>query len=187
MLWRCHAGMASLSTSRTAFTAILSSSSSRARLAQAYSSTGQNHTGWSRATARRGPRHASTRPLASGPHPDDRSGMRPLEDAPYLDIFDPAFIADPAPTIDAIRRESPLARTPIGVLVVRHANVTGLLADPRLHSSLLDFVKLQGLTEGPIYDSVATSILAVDGPDHTRLRKLVSRAFTPRAVERLRP
>src|SRR5262249_4189765 len=60
-------------------------------------------------------------------------------------------------------------------------------ADPRLRSSLLDFVKVQGLVEGPIYDAVATSILAVDGPDHTRLRKLVSRAFTPRSVERLRP
>jgi len=113
--------------------------------------------------------------------------MRSLDDAPYLDFFDPAFIADPAPAIDAIRRQSCLARTPIGVLVVEHAKVIDLLGDPRLHSSLLDFVRIQGLVDGPIYEAVATSILAVDGPDHTRLRKLVSRAFTPRSVERLRP
>ena len=113
--------------------------------------------------------------------------MKSLDDAPYLNFFDPAFIADPGPVIDAMRKETSVVRTPIGALVIRHANVFDLLADPRLRSSLLDFVKVQGLVEGPIHDAVATSILAVDGPDHTRLRKLVSRAFTPRSVERLRP
>jgi cytochrome P450 len=113
--------------------------------------------------------------------------MRSLDDAPYLDFTDPAFVADPAPAIEAIRRRSCLARTPIGVLVVEHAKVLELLGDPRLHSSLLDFVRLQGLSEGPIHDAVASSLLAVDGPDHTRVRKLVSRAFTQRSVERLRP
>jgi len=112
--------------------------------------------------------------------------MKSLDAAPYLDFFDPAFIADPAPVIDAIRRESPIARTPIGALVVEHATVVALLADARLHSSLLDFVRIQGLVDGPIYEALSMSILAVDGPDHTRLRKLVSRAFTPRSVERLR-
>jgi len=112
--------------------------------------------------------------------------MKSLDAAPYLDFFDPAFIADPAPLIDAIRRESPIARTPIGALVVEHATVVALLADARLHSSLLDFVRIQGLVDGPIYEALSMSILAVDGPDHTRLRKLVSRAFTPRSVERLR-
>jgi cytochrome P450 len=113
--------------------------------------------------------------------------MTSLDEAPYLDFTDPAFVADPAPVIEAIRRQSCLARTPIGALVVEHAKVLELLADPRLHSSLLDFIRLQGLTEGPIHDAVANSLLAVEGPDHTRLRKLVSRAFTPRSVERLRP
>src|SRR5258706_9928700 len=113
--------------------------------------------------------------------------MRSLDAAPSLDFFDPAFVAAPAPAIEAIRRQSCLARTPIGVLVVQHAKVLELLGDPRLHSSLLDFVRIQGLVDGPIYDALATSLLAVDGADHTRLRKLVSRAFTPRSVERLRP
>jgi cytochrome P450 len=113
--------------------------------------------------------------------------MKPLDDAPYLDIFAPEFMADPAPVIEDLRRRSVLARTPIGVLVLEHATVLGLLGDPRLRSSLLDFVRLQGIVEGPIYDAVATSLLAIDGADHTRIRKLVSRAFTPRSVERLRP
>ena len=113
--------------------------------------------------------------------------MRSLDDAPFLDIFDPVFMENPGPPIDEVRRQSCLARTAIGVLVVEHATVLALLGDPRLHSSLLDFLRIQGLDQGPIYDSVATSLLAIDGPDHTRLRKLVSRAFTPRSVERLRP
>jgi hypothetical protein len=113
--------------------------------------------------------------------------MKSLDEAPYLDFFTPEFVANPAPVIDGIRRRSCLARTPIGVLVVEHAKVLELLGDPRLHSSLRDFVRLQGLVEGPVYDGVSNSLLAVDGEDHTRLRKLVSRAFTPRSVERLRP
>jgi cytochrome P450 len=113
--------------------------------------------------------------------------MRSIDDAPFLDIFSPDFLEDPAPIMNDLRARSCLVRTAIGVLVIRHANVFALLADPRLRSSLADFVRVQGLTEGPIYDAVSTSLLAIDGPDHTRLRKLVSRAFTPRAVERLRP
>jgi hypothetical protein len=113
--------------------------------------------------------------------------MKSLDEAPYLDIFAPEFIADPAPAILDARSRSCLARTAIGVLVLEHATVVVLLGDPRLRSSLLDFVRLQGLVDGPIYEGLTTSLLAVDGPDHTRLRKLVSRAFTPRSVERLRP
>jgi cytochrome P450 len=113
--------------------------------------------------------------------------MKPLDEAPFLDLFAPAFLADPGPVIADLRRRTPIARTAIGALVIEHAKVFDLLADPRLRSSLLDFVRLQGLVDGPIYESVAKSLLAVDGEDHTRLRKLVSRAFTPRSVERLRP
>jgi cytochrome P450 len=113
--------------------------------------------------------------------------MTSLDEAPYLDIFDPEFVANPAPRIDALRRQSCLALTPIGALVIQHAKVQELIADPRLRSSLLDFVRLQGIVDGPIHDAVALSLLALDGPAHARLRRLVSRAFTPRAVERLRP
>ena len=113
--------------------------------------------------------------------------MKSLDEAPYLDFLDPAFIADPAPAIERLRGEACLARTPIGVLVIEHAKVQALLADPRLRSSLLDFVRVQGLNDGPIFEAISKSLLAVDGDDHTRLRKLVSRAFTPRSVERLRP
>jgi cytochrome P450 len=113
--------------------------------------------------------------------------VRRIDDAPFLDFLTPEFDADPAAAIAAIRAQSPLARTPIGLVVVGRAEVEALLADPRLESSLVAFVRMQGLTEGPVFDSVARSLLGVDGEDHTRLRRLVSRAFTPRSVEKLRP
>lgn len=113
--------------------------------------------------------------------------MRSLDDAPYIDVFSPAFRADSSADIDAARAHGAVARTAIGVLVVRREEVQALLADPRLESSLLPFARMQGLVEGPMYDGFARSLLAVDGEDHTRLRKLVSHAFTPRSVERLRP
>jgi hypothetical protein len=113
--------------------------------------------------------------------------MRSVEEAPYLDFLSPEFDADPAAALAAVRVQSCLARTPIGAVVVGHAQVEALLADPRLDSSLLPFVRLQGLMEGPLYEFLSRALLSVDGEDHTRLRKLVSRAFTPRSVEVLRP
>jgi cytochrome P450 len=112
--------------------------------------------------------------------------MKALEDAPYLDFLTPEFEANPAAAMGAVRAQSCLARTPIGAVVVEHAQVEALLADPRLDSSLLAIVRLQGLSEGPVFELLSRALLSVDGEDHTRLRKLVSRAFTPRSVEMLR-
>jgi hypothetical protein len=113
--------------------------------------------------------------------------MKSLDDAPYLDFLSPEFEANPTAAVEAVRARACLARTPIGAVVVEHALVEALLADPRLDSSLLAIVRLQGLVDGPIYDFLSRALLSVDGEDHTRLRKLVSRAFTPRSVEVLRP
>jgi len=108
-------------------------------------------------------------------------------DRPYLDFFTPEFEANPAAAMAAVRAQSCLARTPIGAVVVEHARVHALLADPRLDSSLLPIVRMQGLVDGPVYELLSRALLSVDGEDHARLRKLVSRAFTPRSVEVLRP
>jgi cytochrome P450 len=113
--------------------------------------------------------------------------VKSIDDAPFLDFLSPEFEADPGAATDAVRAESCLARTAIGAVVVAHEQVQALLADPRLDSSLLAIVRLQGLTEGPIFELLSRALLSVDGEDHTRLRKLVSRAFTPRSVEALRP
>jgi cytochrome P450 len=46
-------------------------------------------------------------------------------------------------------------------------------------------LEAQGITSGPLWDRVTASILSVNGEDHSRLRRLVSKAFTPRSVARL--
>lgn len=112
--------------------------------------------------------------------------MKTLDDAPFLDIFDEGVWND-ATTIDRLRTESWLARTPIGGLVIGREQVQDLMADRRLRSSLIDFLHLQGVTDGILHDRMRVSLLATEGDDHTRLRKLVSRAFTPRAVDPHRP
>src|SRR3954447_5969548 len=74
-------------------------------------------------------------------------------------------------------------------LVVRYDEARAALNEPRLskdmHAALASSsdVVAEGLP-GPAF---ARHMLSVDPPDHTRLRRLVSSAFTPRRVEQLRP
>lgn len=112
---------------------------------------------------------------------------RALDDAPFLDWFDPAVEADPEPVYADLRRRTAVARTPIGVAVIRREEVHRLLGDPRLISSIPHLVRAQGVTEGYLHDMMASSVIAIDGPEHTRVRRLVSRSFTPRAADRHRP
>lgn len=113
--------------------------------------------------------------------------MATLEDAPYIDFFDPAIAADPDPFYADLRARTAVARTPLGVAVVRRDEVRALLADPRLISSIPHLVRIQGVGEGRLHDMVSSSVIAIDGTDHTRLRRLVSRSFTPTAAARHRP
>ncbi len=69
--------------------------------------------------------------------------------------------------------------------VLRDAEVEACLRDPRFLAA--DLMALNGLTEGPLWEWWNSVMFSKNPPEHTRLRKLVSRAFTPRSVERLRP
>jgi cytochrome P450 len=113
--------------------------------------------------------------------------MRTLDEAPYLDLFDPAFQADPGATMSRLRRQAPLIRTPIGVLIVERDRVQEFLRERSLHGALMHLVRLQGVNDGPLYDMAASSLLAQEGEDHTRIRRLVSKSFTPRAADGHRP
>jgi cytochrome P450 len=109
--------------------------------------------------------------------------VKTIDDAPYLDMFSEDFQADPAPAIEELRAQSWLVRTPIGGFAIGRSQVQALLADRRLRSSVPDIVRMQGVTDGPLFDALTNSIIALEGEDHVRVRKLVSRAFTPRAVD----
>jgi cytochrome P450 len=79
-----------------------------------------------------------------------------------------------------------LARLPLGYAVTRYEDVAAVLRDRRFHSALSAAPALAGV-EGPLQERQQRSILAMDGAEHTRLRRLASPAFTPRATDRLRP
>lgn len=106
-----------------------------------------------------------------------------------FDPRDPAFRADPYPTYDAIREQTPVLQTPIGLLVLsRHADTVRLLhhpttsTDQRNSSLYAAFVESSGIDP---FEGREPSFLFLDPPDHTRLRGLVSHAFTPRRVRDL--
>jgi cytochrome P450 len=79
-----------------------------------------------------------------------------------------------------------LARTPLGYAVMNHSDVSAILRERRFHSALSLLPAMAGV-EGPIRQRQQRSILALEGAEHDRLRRLASPAFTPRATDRLRP
>lgn len=113
--------------------------------------------------------------------------MRALDEAPFVDVFSPDFNAEPAVVVDELRDRSGVVRTPIGAMVIRRDLVQGLLSDRRLRSAVPDIVRMQGVVDGPIHELVGDSLLAKEGAVHARIRKLVNRSLTPKAVDRHRP
>ena len=100
------------------------------------------------------------------------------DDLVMLDITDPAL--DPhGPEIRAARAAHWCARTPMGLAVLRHDKLTMLLGDRRLVQGSHRILTAQGLTTGPLVEWMNTMILSMEGDDHLRVRRLVSRAFTP--------
>jgi cytochrome P450 len=106
-------------------------------------------------------------------------------------LFDPLlpeFHANPYPFYHRLRTEAPVHWSPMGLWVLtRYDDVVTALRDPRFGRAgfepLLDAVYGDGIVTGEL----PPSMLFRDPPDHTRLRSLVSRAFTPRVVEGMRP
>jgi cytochrome P450 len=112
-------------------------------------------------------------------------------DVGAFDPHQPAFADDPYPFYAALRREAPVHYVPSirEWWVTRYRDVRAMLDDRRLGRRLpseesgpppLPIAALGGAPRPP-------SLLRLEPPDHTRLRGLVNRAFTPRVVADLRP
>jgi cytochrome P450 len=112
-----------------------------------------------------------------------------------FDPTDRAFIADPYPALAALRKagavhyDERLCR----YLVTRHADVRACLRDRRLGRNFRHVGSEDEFNAEPLdprwqdfWDVERWSLLFIEPPDHTRIRKLVASAFTPRAVEAMR-
>ncbi|MFI7603377.1 cytochrome P450 [Actinoplanes sp. NPDC049681] len=97
---------------------------------------------------------------------------------------------DPYPRYHRLREISPIVRADDGALVVtRHADCVAVTRDSRLGHMpphMIDFVS-PGWQDHPALRQLFTSILVINPPDHTRLRRLVSSSFTARRVQALQP
>ena len=99
----------------------------------------------------------------------------------------PEFLANPYPTYHRLRAEDPVHQSPLGFWVLtRYEDVSAVLRDPRFVKEPLAAL-IAARFGGQVPRGVGLSMLDRDPPDHTRLRSLVSKAFTPRVVEGLRP
>ena len=116
---------------------------------------------------------------------------------PVFDPFDPLWASDPFPLYADLRERAPIHRNDLGFWVVaKHADCLAILRDRRASSDSLN-VAVERMPAGfrtpiPEGDPMAAMMIEMrpflfrDPPDHTRLRSLVSKAFTPKVVESMR-
>lgn len=115
----------------------------------------------------------------------------PTHDAPAvadLTGTDPEFTADPYPFFARLRAQGPVHRARImdgrtGWLVVGPREARNVLTDARFSTDARYLTAWPDLGRS----AIGHNMLQADPPDHTRLRRLVSKEFTPRRIEALRP
>jgi cytochrome P450 len=126
--------------------------------------------------------------------PADQAVEQPLD---FLSVaLTPEFRENPYQFFELLREHEPVHQTPFGVyLITRHADASAIVRDPHLSTNQQNsdlfraFAEANAPTDDNAMDQDLMNnvvMLFMDPPDHTRLRSLVSKAFTPRMVERLR-
>lgn len=114
-----------------------------------------------------------------------------MTDLASLPLFCPDMVADPYPVYARLRAEDPVHwHEPFHAwLLTRYDDVVAALHDPRLSSErTARMQELSGRDDlQEFFDFLSKRMLYADPPRHTRLRGLVSKAFSPHAVEALRP
>ncbi|GAB3196011.1 cytochrome P450 [Geodermatophilus arenarius] len=126
------------------------------------------------------------------PRPAAPPDTAPPDDVvPGQEIYTPEFRADPYPVYARLRAERPVVkvRTPRfdSFLVTRYADARQALSDPRLSKDLYRAGDTYLAVFGEKARQINTNMLNSDPPEHTRLRRLVTQAFTPKRIEAMRP
>ena len=102
-----------------------------------------------------------------------------------LPTLDYTLTATPHDILEDVRMaqsRAPIAIGPLGPEILSYELAREMLRDNRFRMPPGITLAAQGITSGPLFDKITTSLLGLEGAPHTRLRKLVSKAFTPRAT-----
>src|SRR5947209_16944955 len=102
--------------------------------------------------------------------------------------LDPSFLNDPYPVYRALREHDPVHRMPDGsYFLSRYEDCAEVYRDPATWSSDKKIDFRPNFADSLLYEHHTTSLVFNDPPYHTRVRKLLAPAFTPRALGRLQP
>jgi cytochrome P450 family 103 len=110
--------------------------------------------------------------------------LRPLSEAPEAPFEE---VGDPYAVLMDLRRQAPIARTPIGiVLALRHRHLELVTSDATRQLEM-ETKLMQGITSGPIWDLTGDAMLFANGDVHRRRRAPVSRTFAFKLMDAMRP
>jgi cytochrome P450 len=124
----------------------------------------------------------------TGTWPEDEEAMRKAALAFDLKRLERRFLDDPYPLYQALRRHDPMHRMPDGsYFLSRYEDCAAVYRDAATWSSdkTIDFRPNFGASA--LYEHHTTSLVFNDPPYHTRVRRLLAPAFTPRALKALQP
>ncbi|UWQ82056.1 cytochrome P450 [Leisingera caerulea] len=120
-----------------------------------------------------------------------KEGQQASVNVEGFDLANPpeGFAEDPFPYYDALLRDAPVLPQPDGSLLVsRHADLDRIYRDTTLFSSDKKKVFAPKYGAGsPLFEHHTTSLVFSDPPLHTRVRKIMTSALTPRAIAKMEP
>lgn len=124
--------------------------------------------------------------------------MTSVQDRVKYHLWDPAMRRNPQAVYAQMREHDPVYTTAGPVsgnpfwFFTRYADVLAVLKDPRFGKDVHNLPPAVGIRyidsdPDPVFEVINRHLLNLDPPDHTRLRALVHKAFTPRVIEAMRP
>ncbi len=129
--------------------------------------------------------------MASNPLPPSDPTIaadRALAERFDLRRLDAAFYADPFPTYHALRKHEPVRRMPDGsIFLTRYADLVAVYKDTERFASDKHEEFLPKYGRSPLYEHHTTSLVFNDPPLHTRVRRLIAGALTPKHIAAMEP
>src|SRR5947209_7858440 len=125
------------------------------------------------------------------------TGTTPVKSLVSVDVTEATFKANPFPFYAQLRAEAPVLPVQVKLptrqrawLITRYDDVLSVLKDERFAKDRRNAMTPEQLKKQPwippMFKPLERNMLDLDSPDHTRLRALVHKAFTPRLIEQMR-